>query len=229
MVVHFGDYFVGKTYHIPNTFYPRWEDQSFNIDIPHSHDIHKLPPLRIEVFDMNNMRDDVFLGGVILDTSYTKTLLGFDTDASTEETSSTVASTGGPAWFDLLPSPHLTDLQNRLATQGSIEISAVYLPQVAVDLMASKALVDSQFHLVSIFVLSAGNISTVKSGMASNAGRAARSSISTTLALAMGKKPASDSVTDLGAKAVAPTSHAVGRGGPYLARFGGRLHFSCSQ
>ena len=110
VVVHFGDYFVGKTYHIPNTLYPRWEDRSFNIDIPHSHDIHKLPPLRIEVFDMNNMRDDVFLGGVILDTSYTKTLLGFDTDASTEETSSTVASTGGPTWFDLLPSPHLTDL-----------------------------------------------------------------------------------------------------------------------
>lgn len=135
VVVYYNNKLLGKTSVKSKTLFPRWDNQVFHIEVPRDENNQvMLQELRLEVYDSNSSRDDVVLGCCYLDPTELASFLGIEQmNMSGQAESGNNITLRGPDWYSLGKIRTKTDIENKLATQGSLEISALYVPYYSVD------------------------------------------------------------------------------------------------
>jgi hypothetical protein len=130
-VFRYGDSTVGKSTVVQGAVFPRWQNEQFAIRVPVRDGVSELRDVCIEIFSDNSMsRNNVFLGCVYLRARELNDLL----DSHTSESSKTNnISLKPPVWYELKKSMHRSEIENKYATQGSLEISVLYVPYYSVD------------------------------------------------------------------------------------------------
>ena len=103
VVVRLDDREIGRTSVLDNTLYPRWdkngEGEIFSITLPAGQGAYRDngedAELKIDVYDSNNTRDDVFLGSAVLGGLALQSLLGFASEKRDAANTTPGGSVGG--------------------------------------------------------------------------------------------------------------------------------------
>ena len=137
-VVFFNGVEIGRSTVVDNCLYPRWQGQSFRVVVPAGAGVYyegKDSVLRVDVYDSNATRDDVFLGCCVVDKAELENLLGLKGVATANVPSESPdfrcryadqIERGAPMWFPLVQDKARTMQQNKFV-RGGLQLAGAYI------------------------------------------------------------------------------------------------------
>lgn len=130
---------IGRSTVVDNCLYPRWQGQRFRVVVPAGAGVYyegNDSVLRVDVYDSNAAREDVFLGCCVVEKGELESLLGLkanaitaaDTDAGPDFRCpyADQIERGAPMWFPLAQDKARSMQQNKLV-RGGLQLAGAYI------------------------------------------------------------------------------------------------------